>query len=348
MDRAALDPGDGSNAVSGARLRRRPPPAWARVPSSVLVYAIGVPLVRLLELVGVWPRLMSRAMARMKRKAPRYAPSARDVLVCSYFKTGTNWTMQIALQIAHRGHAVYDHIHDLVPWLEMPPEMGYTVPLEVETWRSAPTSLRVIKTHLAFDELVYDPSARYIWVVRDPKDVFVSSYHFMRATILGPLAPSVRSWLDLYLSPDTFIGSWAEHLDGGWRNRRRDNVLFLTYEEMKTDLRLTVQRIAKFMNVELTPDELDSVVEQSSYAHMKANGHKFDTIGLSPPWAKPQGSMVRRGERGVAGELLCADEQRRIDEYWRAELERLGSDFPYDELYKPARPLEPASALRAG
>jgi hypothetical protein len=302
------------------------------------VCALLFPIVKVLELSGRWPRLMSRAMARMMTGARKYQPAAHDVLVCSYFKTGTNWTMQIAAQIAHRGNAEFEHIHDIVPWLELPDRNSFAVSLDDEGWRTgAPTGLRVIKTHLAFDDLVYSPDAKYIWVVRDPKDVFVSSYHFTRSTMLGPLMPSLERWLELYLSPDTFIGSWARHLRGGWENRRRDNVLFLTYEEMKADLPLTVRRIAKLMDVELAPDELERVVERSSYAHMKTIGHKFDTIGLSPPWVRPGGSMVRRGERGSASELLGPAEQQRIDDYWRTELEQLGCDFPYDEAFGSSR-----------
>lgn len=316
-------------------LPRPAPSRRAKIIGGALVYGIGVPLAKLLELFGVWPRLMSRGMARMMKQAPKFEPIARDVLICSYFKTGTNWTMQIAVQIAHRGRAEFEHIHDLVPWLELPAERNrFTVRLdEPATWEDSPTGLRVIKTHLAFDDLPYDPAAKYIYVVRDPKDVFVSSYHFIRSVVLGPLMPSVQRWLDVYLSPDTFTGSWARHLETGWRNRHRENVLFLTYEEMKADLPGAVRRIAELMNVDLTPAELESVAEQSSYAHMKAIGHKFDTIGLSPPWASARGSMVRRGRAGGSGELLSPADQRRIDDYWRAELEKLGSDFPYDEAF---------------
>lgn len=324
-------------------LRRVAPTKRARTVGTALALCIGVPIVRLLELLGVWPRLISRAMSRMMARAPRYEPGPHDVLVCSYFKTGTNWTMQIALQIAYRGRAEFEHVHDVVPWLEMPPKLGYTVSLDDESWRDSPTRLRVIKTHLPLDELTYNGDARYIWVVRDPKDVFVSSYHFMRATMLGPLAPSVRRWLDLYLSPDAFTGSWAKHLHGGWLNRHRDNVLFLTYEEMKADLRGSVERIAAFMGVELAPDELDSVVERSGYTYMKAVGHKFDTIGLSPSWCDPHGAMVRQGRRGAAGEMLSDEDQRRIDDYWRTELTRLGSDFPYDGIYGSAQRPEEAA-----
>lgn len=328
-------------------MRRRQFGRWARLFWSIPLYGLFVPLARVLELTGTWPRMMSRGMARMMGNAAAYTPDAHDVIVASYFKSGTNWTMQIVAQIAHRGNAEFDHIHDIVPWLEMPEQNRYAVSLsDATTWRNAPTGLRAIKTHLPFSQLTYTPAARYVVVVRDPKDVFVSSYHFLRSTMLGPMMPSVRRWLDLFLSGDAFCGAWSEHLDGGWRRRHEPNVLFLTFEEMKADLENAVRRIAALMEVELTPAELERVVTRSSYAYMKSVGDKFDTRGLSPPWARPRGAMVRRGEHGSAAELLGAAEQRRIDDYWRHELTRLRSDFPYDATY--AAPQMPASEVRTG
>jgi hypothetical protein len=305
-----------------------------RYPALALVWTIGVPVTKLMG--ERWPRRLSRAFTRLLGRWPAYRPAAHDVLVCSYFKSGTNWTMQIAVQIAHRGRAEFAHIHDLVPWPDLPERFRWTTPVDDDAAaRSAPTGLRVIKTHLALGVVPYEKAARYICVVRDPKDVFVSSYHFTRAAAMGPLMPSVAGWLDAYLSPDTALGSWAEHLASYWAVRDRPNVLFLTYESMRADLPGAVDRIAAFMGVALTPEERADVVERSTFAHMKKIGAKFDPAGSL--WARSRGAMVRRGERGSSGELLTAEQQRRIDDYWRAELARIGCDFPYDaEFVSPA------------
>ncbi len=145
--------------------------------------------------------------------------------------------------------------------------------------------------------------------------------------------PSVSSWLNTYLSPDTMLGSWAEHLKSCWDMRHKENVLFLTYEEMVADLPATVRRIADFMNVSLTAEEFDAVLRQSSFSHMKVIGQKFEPAGFVMPWISTDGTMIRRGERGASNELLSAADQRRIDDYWRSELVRSGCDFPYDRTY---------------
>lgn len=305
-------------------------PAWMRYPAITLFYGIGYPITRVLALLGKWPHVLAGGHGDFAL-AGQFTPTERDVLVCSYFKSGTNWTMHTALQIAHRGEAQFGHIHELIPWLEMGPRR-MTVPMTDDSvWQNCPTRLRIIKTHVGFDYLVYRPEAKYIWVVRDPKDVFVSSYHFIRSALAGGLMPEPQQWLDLYLSPNTPGGSWARHAAGGWANRHRDNVLFLTYEDMKADLPEATRKVAALMQVDLTDREFARVVEQSDFAHMRSIGHKFDPPAA--PWANGVGAMIRRGERGSASELLSEEQKHRIDDYWRAELLRLGSDFPYDDKF---------------
>jgi len=310
--------------------RQRKPSRWFHIVMWPFLWLLGVPLSKVFA--RRWARAASRMMTRFLSRFPKdYVPTEHDVFICSYFKSGTNWTMQIAVQIAYRGRAQYEHIHELVPWPDIDDRAGYALPLGDERPRTAcPTGLRVIKTHLALDPVPYSPAARYVCIVRDPKDMFVSSYHFTRS-FLGPMMPPVARWLDAFLSPDTALGSWAEHLQSYWRARDRPNVLFLTYEEMRADLGAAVDKIAAIMGVALTLDERAAVVEQSTFAHMKKIGHKFDSPGS--PWGSSAGSMMRRGERGKSGELIGPADQRRIDDYWRAELARLGSDFPYDEAF---------------
>lgn len=325
---------NGDAALNAAPpFRRRTYSAWRSVAMTPLFWIIVWPLSKVLS--RRWPLMMSRGITRALGTFPKYEPTAADVFVCSYFKSGTNWTMHIALQIAFRGSVRFEHVHDLVAWPETPLRMRIAVPVDDGRPRAAsPTGLRVIKTHLALDAVPYSPAARYIAVVRDPKDVFVSSYHFLRAVGLGRAMPSVRRWLGVYLSPDTALGSWAAHLQSYWRVRDRPNVLFLTYEQMRADLPGAVDKIAKLMGVELTADERAAVIEQCTFAHMKKIETKFDPAG--PPWASPRGAMIRRGERGKSGELLSSADQARIDDYWRAELAKLHSDFPYDEAFAKA------------
>lgn len=333
-DSLVSNPAAGADALPLPPKRREFSPA-ARVVGDALARFLLRPITWLLRPVGIWPRGLIRRFNRARvLDCKPFVPTEHDVVVASYFKSGTNRTMQMALQIAWNGAAEFEHIHDLVPWIEWPQSRkGFAVPLCDALWKQCPSGLRVIKTHLPMEKLRYSEAGRYVWVVRDPKNVFVSSYHFVKSVTLGPLMPSIDEWLDIFLSEDAFQGSWAEHLAGGWGYRDRDNVLFLTFEGMKRAPVNTIDRLAQFMGVEVTAEERDRVVHRASYDYMKTNGHKFDTIGISPPWVSSRRTMIRRGRAGGSDELLNSNQQERIDDYCRAELLRLGCDFPYDDYF---------------
>jgi aryl sulfotransferase len=121
-------------------------------------------------------------------------------------------------------------------------------------------------------------------------------------------------------------------LSSFWKWRDRSNVLFLTYEEMKPDLAATVRRIASFMAVDLSQEEIDTVVRVSSFDYMKKAKLKFDP-GQVVPWGSDEGIMLRRGERGSSGDFLTPAQQQRIDDHCKTELLHLGCDFAYDEAF---------------
>ena len=269
---------------------------------------------------------------RVEHAFDGYTPTESDILVCSYFKSGTHWMMQIAHQIAHRGAGEYESIYDVIPWNEGPnPKLALPLtdprPLQI-----SPTGLRVIKTHGTAGYIPYNEAAKYICVVRDPKDVFVSSYHFMAAAMLGPLRPSLKTWLDIYLSDHAFWGPWADFTASYWEWRDRPNVRFFTYEQVQQDKVAAIRQLADFLGVDLNDEQVARVDELSSYAAMKANDHKYHQ-GVGTPFSPPHGEMIRSGKKGTSGELLSVDQQRRIDDNCRHRLAALGSDFPYDELY---------------
>ena len=313
----------------------------AQIVLGALMDGVWRPVIKLQErrgaAVGMLAALARQQDKRLRKRNPfrGYTPGPQDVFVMTYAKSGTNWMMQIAHQLIHHGKSSYDHLHDLVPWPDtraMPFVKKYAIPLEEAIhWQDAPERKRVIKTHFNWDMLPYSDQARYIAVIRDPKDVFVSNYHFIRDGVYGPAMPSVETWFDLFLSPHFPLGgSWAVNTAGYWAERRRPNVLIASFKEMKRDLRGMVVKVADFLNIRVPGDVIDDVCRQSSFEYMKGIDRKF-SMGKMVAWRQP-GAMLRKGSQGGSSELLSPTRQRQVDAHFIAELNQLGSDFPYHEF----------------
>jgi hypothetical protein len=328
---------------------RKPPPVAVQALMGAAIYGIGWPAIRAAEALGYGTRFMAAMSAanhkRVEEKNPfrAYVPGPQDVFVMTMPKSGTNWTMQIAHQLIWHGKGEYSHVHDVVPWPDtavMPGFMQkYAVPIEQATaWTAAPERKRVIKTHFHWELLPESDQARYIGVIRDPKDVFVSSYFFIRDGIYGPAMWSVDTWFRAYVSGVNFMGlSWPEATASYWRQRHRPNVLLLSFKTMKRDLEGTVRRIAAFLDIDVPDAVIRDVVRQSTFEYMRDIDHKF-SMGRVIPWQKP-GRMLRKGAQGGSSELLSAAQQREVDAYCQAELTRLGCDLPYEEFADPAPPV---------
>jgi Sulfotransferase domain len=330
--------------IVGTTFERKIPPLPVRLGFGAAIDGIIGPVVRTLERLGYGDRVFAAMKARQRKSLVannpfrNYLPTRHDVFVATYVKSGTNWMMQIAHQIVFHGRGDFDHVHSVVSWpdtLLMGPLRGYAIPLEdPSVWKVSPESKRVIKTHYDWEWLPYSGRARYILVIRDPKDVLVSSYlFFVKHGPLRRLVPSLEIWLRLFLSenfPVAFLGSWAANAAGYWAQRHRPNVLICSFKSMKTDLIDTVRKVAHFLDVKVSDAVLGRVCEKSSFEYMKGIDDKFRVWKLIP-WA-PDQPMIRKGVHGGSSELLSAEQQRQVDEHCIGQLRRLGSDFPYAEF----------------
>lgn len=269
---------------------------------------------------------------RIKQSFAGYTPTKQDVFVCAYAKSGTNWMMQMAHQIAWLGQAEFEHIHDVVAWPDSYTP-NYAIDLNDRTPADqSPTNQRIIKTHLAWQDLPYSSDAKYICVLRDPKDVCVSAYHFARDTALGPMTPSVSAWVDWFTNGRFLFGNWDDIVPSYWEAQKQPNVLLVTYQQMKENMDDVIRQVAHFMDVQLTDEQFADVHVKCTYQYMKAHDKQFAT-GILGITSSEDGAMVRKGVKGGSSELLTTTQQKRIDKYFRKQLKKKNSDLPYAELF---------------
>jgi Sulfotransferase domain len=320
--------------------KRRPPAFAVRVSYCFVLDYLIAPVVRKLERSDRILKVLGAETRRRVRKSITqnpfhgYTPGAQDVFVMTYPKSGTNWMLQIAYQLIHHGKGEFDHIHSVVPWpdavLASHTMRNYAIPLKLATaWRTAPERKRLIKTHLNWELVPYSKEARYIAVIRDPKDVFASLYFFVRENLLGRATPSASAFYRAFLE-GSLTGSWAVNAAGCWAQRHRPNVLVVSFASMTRDLEATVRRVAEFLEIRVCDEVIREVCRQSSFDYMKSIDERFAPY-QGAPW-RGKTFMLRTGKQGGSSTLLTPEHQGEMDAVFIAELRRLGSDLPYDEI----------------
>ncbi|KAM6272161.1 sulfotransferase 6B1-like isoform 1-T1 [Spheniscus humboldti] len=201
-----------------------------------------------------------------------------DIILAGYPKSGTNWVGQIISDLVaifekkmqNKESNVNDEELEEFPYLEIGDTGKY------ERMNKLP-SRRVIFTHLLPENLpksIFKNKAKILLLIRNPKDVATSFYHFSNG--MSPL-PSYETWDDFFVAFMTKKMPWGcyfEYLSEWNKYADDENVMTITYEELKKNPVLGVENIAAFLGISLTEKELQSVVERSSFQSMKKNAQK--------------------------------------------------------------------------
>ncbi|MCP5152152.1 MAG: sulfotransferase domain-containing protein [Chromatiales bacterium] len=251
-----------------------------------------------------------------------FRPRARDAAIVTYPRSGTTWMQQIvsALLVEAGLHPRDDRrrLAERIPWLEaMSPGS--------EIWMRSP---RVFKTHATHG--LAPPIGRFVCVVREPKDVAVSTFHHTRAWRSFAFQGTWARWLALFRAGEVEGGSWAEHVREWVDAAARDpgRVLVVRYEDMHQDPGAVIRRVAAFLGVEVDAAGVARVIDESRFDRMRADPRaSHDHLGaFRTADATP---FLRRGVRGDWKRHFSAAERRAFDAAIRAELGAAGELLGY-------------------
>ena len=64
---------------------------------------------------------------------------------------------------------------------------------------------------------------------------------------------------------------YIKHVLEGWNQRHHPNMLFLFYEDLKKDLRGETLKVAKYLNVTMTEDQLTKLLDHLRIERFKEN-----------------------------------------------------------------------------
>ena len=66
-------------------------------------------------------------------------------------------------------------------------------------------------------------------------------------------------------------GPYFKHVFSYWDQRTKDNLLIVSYEDMQEDLPAVIRKVANFLDIQVTADEIKELTLHLSFDNMKAN-----------------------------------------------------------------------------
>ncbi|KAM4825133.1 sulfotransferase 2A1-like [Thomomys bottae] len=219
-----------------------------------------------------------------------------DIITVTYPKSGTHWLIEILSLIHTKGDPKWIRsvtIYNRSPWMEA--VHGHQLLLDR---KEGPP---LISSHLPiqlFPKSFFTSKAKVIYVIRNPKDVLISGYYFWSFTNLAKKAESLEQYFEWFLKGHVPYGSWFDHVRGWMSMKEKENVLVVSYEEMKKDVRNTVEKICRFLGKALEPAELELVLENSSFQAMKEN--KMSNLSTASREIIPENVKLTR--KGIVGD----------------------------------------------
>jgi hypothetical protein len=245
-----------------------------------------------------------------------------DVLITTAPKAGTTWMQQILHQLRSGGDTTFTAIDKVVPWLE--------IQRQNKSWQEILQHFetlaepRIFKTHCTAEQTPGIGTAKIILSSRDPRDCCVSFYyHIMnmtaeaRANKQMPVPQSFDQHIDMWLE----YAGWYRNVKSWWPYYSHPKVLWLRYQDMKSDINNCIDQITEFLEWQVTDEQKKKVLEYSSFAWMKAHDEKFSSQGVNNIQVFKAGKFIRQGKVGKYGDLMSAEQEQRILEKAQAMLE---------------------------
>ncbi|MGH3050287.1 MAG: sulfotransferase domain-containing protein [Gaiellaceae bacterium] len=228
-----------------------------------------------------------------------------DVVVASYPRSGSTW-LTIMLGELLVGEPLDE------------PGVNRTAPM-IGRHRAAPALLpgggRLLRTH----DRRLARSPRAVYVVRDPRDVAVSYYHYQhshRGAFAGSLSDFVRAFVAG--AADNY-GRWDGHVSS-WLDRSGDAAL-VHYRDLLRDPEPRLLELLDFLGAPRPPERVAAVARSNAFAEMQ---RKEDRV--RDPAARPEERFVRSGVAGGWRSVLGEQDARAIVDAFGETMRRHGCD----------------------
>ncbi|XP_070846678.1 sulfotransferase 2B1-like [Chaetodon trifascialis] len=251
-----------------------------------------------------------------------------DILIVTFPKSGTTWMQEIVPLIVSGGDpSSVETIPnwDRVPWLE---EHRACI-LNLEQ-RPSP---RMFSTHFHYNMMppsFFEAKPKVIYVMRNPKDVFTSSFHYygMASYMVNPGPQS--EFLHKFLEGKVMFGSWFDHVKSWLNAEDKERIMYISYEEMIMDLKDSVARMAQFLDKSLDAEVIEKIAECCLFKNMKQN--KMSNFSTVPREIMDQtkSEFLRKGIVGDWKNQLTVAEAEYFDAVYKDKMKDVKYKFVWD------------------
>jgi aryl sulfotransferase len=257
------------------------------------------------------------------RRWARFQHRPGDVFVCTPPKCGTTWMQTIVASLLWPDGDAPGPVLVLSPWIEAEfiPLDPMLAMLETQPHR------RFMKSHTPADGVPFFETASYIVVGRDGRDAFMSMCNHLerfRNDVRESLNENVRE-AGVARMPEWngdvhgFFQAWmaegfhCQHIASFWEHRRRPNVLFVHYNDLKADLEGEMRRVAAFLGQKVPESRWKNVVGRCRFESMRRRGAEigpFEEI-----FDGGTESFIFKGTNGRWRGVLSPDELEAYDRH---------------------------------
>ncbi|KAJ4705452.1 Sulfotransferase [Melia azedarach] len=257
-----------------------------------------------------------------------------DIFLCSFPKSGTTWLKALSFATATRTRfhnsenpLLTKSPHDCIPFLEVYFNKNPTMleSLDPPLW----------STHIPYSSLpksIIDSGCKIVYICRDPKDAFVSLWHFRKRIESHNPGIIFEEAFEMFCKGSSFYAPYWEHFLGYWKASLEfpDRVLFLKYEEMMEDTALYLKRLAEFIGHPFSLQEenegvVQNIVDLCSFENL--SNLEVNKSGKRDCIVVNNNAFFRKGKVGDWKNYLTSEMAERLDKI--IEEKFAGSGFKF-------------------
>nr|XP_006984388.1 amine sulfotransferase-like [Peromyscus maniculatus bairdii]XP_006984389.1 amine sulfotransferase-like [Peromyscus maniculatus bairdii]XP_042118003.1 amine sulfotransferase-like [Peromyscus maniculatus bairdii] len=252
-----------------------------------------------------------------------------DVFLITFPKSGTIWTQQILSLIYFEGHR---NRTENVQTIDRMPFFEYN---NHNLDFAKMPSPRIFTSHLPYylvPKGLKNKKIKILYIYRNPKDVLTSYFHFTNLMANLEAENSMESFLQTFLDGRVVGSCWFDHIRGWYEHRHDFNIMFLSYEDMKKDLRSSVLKICSFLEKKLSDEDVDAVVRQSTFQNMKSDprANYEDIIKNEIGTRNEEGKFLRKGTIGDWKHHLTVEQNEKFDKIFYKNMKNIPLKFIWD------------------